>query len=487
MAESFALIIGLGLLADFLFRRLNLPGLVGMLLAGVLVGPYVLNWLSPNMLRVSGDFRSMALIVILLRAGFELRRDTLNRVGAAALTMSCVPALFEIGGVILLAPPLLGLSILEAALLGCILGAVSPAVVVPLMIDFMERGKGEDKGIPTLLLAASSIDDVFVIVIFTILLGMSGGGSAHWWWQLGNIPVSIILGILAGLILGYFLYRLFRRYDLRPPRRTIIVLGTAIGIVWLEKVLHGLVPLSGLLAVMAIGFIILEKEEAIAHLISRKLKNLWVVAELLLFVLVGAQVNIQVAWKAGLAGTLVIGGALVFRSLGVYLSLLATDLTRAEKLFAVVAYVPKATVQAAIGAIPLMAGVPGGEVILAVAVLSIVITAPLGAMGIKWLGERILAEGKRPAFRFRDIRERLGLPHVGERIRFKENGSLWKVIEEKEIWQERASSQEQTIPTIDLRLWLLGEGRAPGTGPTRSLRFTPEDAPFDWKWEIVYD
>ena len=182
MAESFALIIGLGLLADLLFRRLNLPGLVGMLMAGVLVGPYVLDWLSPNMLRVSGDFRSMALIVILLRAGFELRRDTLNRVGAAALTMSCVPALFEIGGVMLLAPPLLGLSILESALLGCILGAVSPAVVVPLMIDFMERGKGEDKGIPTLILAASSIDDVFVIVIFTSLLGMAGGGTAHWWW-----------------------------------------------------------------------------------------------------------------------------------------------------------------------------------------------------------------------------------------------------------------------------------------------------------------
>lgn len=487
MAESFALIIGVGLLADLLFRRLNLPGLIGMLMAGVLVGPYVLNWLSPNMLRVSGDFRSIALIVILLRAGFELRRDTLNRVGAAALTMSCVPALFEIGGVILLAPPLLGFSILDSALLGCILGAVSPAVVVPLMIDFMERGKGEDKGIPTLILAASSIDDVFVIVIFTILLGMAGGGQAQWWWQLGTIPVSIILGILAGLFLGYLLYRLFRRYDFRPPRRTIIVLGTSIGIVWVEKNLHDFLPVSGLLAVMAIGFILLEKEEAIAHQISRKLKNLWVVAELLLFVLVGAQVNIPVAWKAGLAGTLVIGGGLVFRSLGTYLSLLGTDLTRREKLFAVVAYVPKATVQAAIGALPLMAGVPGGEVILAVAVLSILLTAPLGAIGIKWLGERILVEGKRPAYRFRDLRERLGLPRVGERVRFKENGTLWKVIEEKERWQERPSPEEPAVPIIDLRLWLLRQGQAPGTGPTRSLRFTPEDIPFDWKWEIMYD
>lgn len=487
MAESFALIIGMGLLADLLFRRLNLPGLIGMLMAGILVGPYVLNWLSPNMLRVSGDFRSMALIVILLRAGFELRRDTLNRVGTAALTMSCVPALFEIGGVILLAPPLLGLTVLDSALLGCILGAVSPAVVVPLMIDFMERGKGEDKGIPTLILAASAIDDVFVIVIFTILLGMAGGGQAHWWWQLGTIPVSIILGILAGLILGYLLYRLFRRYDFRPPRRTIIVLGTSIGIVWVEKALHDFLPVSGLLAVMAIGFIILEKEETIAHQISRKLKNLWVVAELLLFVLVGSQVNIHVAWNAGLAGTLVIGGGLVFRSLGTYLSLLGTNLTHLEKLFAVVAYVPKATVQAAIGALPLLAGVPGGEVILAVAVLSILLTAPLGAIGIKWLGERVLKEGKRPAYRFRDIRERLRLPRVGERVRFKENGTLWKVIEEKEGWQERASPGETAVPTIDLRLWLLRQGQAPGTGPTRSLQFTPEGAPFDWKWEIMYD
>ncbi len=487
MAVSLALIVLAGLLADAAFRRLKLPGLVGMLLVGVVVGPYVLDLLAPDMMRVSADFRMIALIVILLRAGFELRRDTLNRVGAAAVTMSCVPALFEIVAVTFLAPPLLGLGWLEAAVLGCILGAVSPAVVVPLMIGFMERGKGEDKGIPTLILAASSIDDVFVIVIFTILMGMAGGGEVNWLWQLGSIPVSIVLGIIAGLVPGYLLYRLFRRVDLKPPRRTIIVLGVAIGLMWLEHSLRGVVPLAGLLGVMAIGFIILEKEEAIAHIISAKLKKLWVFAELLLFVLVGAQVNISVAWQAGLAGILVILGGLVARSLGTYISLTGTDLTRQEKLFAVVAYLPKATVQAAIGAVPLAAGVAGGDVILAVAVLSILLTAPLGAIGIKIMGERVLQEGARPAYRFKDLRQGEGLPRVGELLRRKADGSRWKVIEERELWREPVESGAKPLPAIELRLWSLDRAGDPGSGPTRRQCFGPGLEPFELGWEIIYD
>jgi len=487
MATSLALIILAGLMADALFRKIKLPGLVGMLLVGILVGPYVLKLLAPDMMRVSSDFRMIALIVILLRAGFELRRDTLNRVGVAALTMSCVPALFEIAAITLLGPFLLGLGWLESAILGCILGAVSPAVVVPLMIDFMERGKGEEKGIPTLILAASSIDDVFVIVIFTILLGMAGGGAVNWLWQLGSIPISIVLGIIAGIIPGYFLYRLFLRFDFKPPRRTIIVLGVAIGLMWLEHALRGTVPVAGLLGVMAIGFIILEKEEAIAHIISGKLKYLWVFAELLLFVLVGAQVNIHVAWKAGLSGTLLILVGLVFRSVGTYLSLTGTPFTRIEKLFAVVAYVPKATVQAAIGAVPLAAGVAGGEVILAVAVLSILLTAPLGAIGIKIMGERVLAEGKRPAYRFKDLRESLGLPRVGERLRSKTDGTMWKVIEEKEHWQNGDDPAQPALPLIDLRLWRLSEGQTPGTGATKTISFAPQSPNFQQGWEVVYD
>ncbi|MBW1725525.1 MAG: cation:proton antiporter, partial [Deltaproteobacteria bacterium] len=335
MAFSLALIIILGLVADYLFRRLQLPGLIGMLIVGVLVGPYVLNFMSPEMMRVSGDFRKIALIVILLRAGFELRRDALRRVGRAAVIMSAVPAVFEIGGVMLVAPWLLNITYLEAAILGSILAAVSPAVVVPLMIDFMDRGRGSKKGIPTMILGASSLDDVFVIVLFTVFLGMYGGDQSNIFIQLAEIPISITLGIIVGIIPGYFLYRLFTKYDWRPPKRTMMVMGVAIVLTWLESFCEAYVPVASLLGVMAIGFVILEKSEPIAHIISQKLKKLWIFAELLLFVLVGAQVNIHVAWKAGLAGTLVIFIGLIFRSVGTYVSLIGTPFDWKERLFCV--------------------------------------------------------------------------------------------------------------------------------------------------------
>ncbi len=482
MAISIALIILLGLTGDYLFRLLKLPGLVGMLLVGVLVGPHLLNLISPEMMTVSGDFRKIALIVILLRAGFELRRDTLNRVGKAAITMSAVPAVFEIVGVMLAARWLLGMTYLEAAMLGAILGAVSPAVVVPLMIDFMDRGRGTKKGIPTLILGASSVDDVFVIVLFTVFLGMHGGGEVKLWAKLAEIPLSIALGIAAGLIPGYLLYRLFTRYDWRPPKRTIVVMGTAIFLVWVEQILEHRVPVASLLGVMAIGFIILEKSEAIAHLISQKLKKLWVFAELLLFVLVGAQVNIQVAWKAGLAGIAVILAGLLFRSIGTYISLIGTDLNVKEKLFCVVAYIPKATVQAAIGAVPLAAGVASGEVILAVAVLSILVTAPIGAIGIIIMGERILDYEERSSYRFKELRESMALPRVGERVRDKESDTIWKVIEEKETWIDAPS-----LPAVELRFWQEETSNGPGIGKTRTCRYSPADSPFDRDWEILYD
>ena len=493
MAFSIALIIVFGLFADYLFRKLRLPGLVGMLFVGIFCGPYVLNLISPDMMKVSGDFRKIALIVILLRAGFELRRDTLNRIGRAALTMSAVPALFEMAAIVLIAPFLLHISLLEAAILGAILSAVSPAVVVPLMIDFMDRGRGTKKGIPTLILAASSVDDVFVIVLFTIFLGMYGGGEVNLWVKLGEIPVSIGLGILLGLIPGYCLYKLFNRYDWRPPRRTLVVLGTAILLTWLEKILEPRVPVASLLGVMAIGFIILEKSEPIAHIISQKLKNLWVFAELLLFVLVAAQVNVHVVWKAGLAGTVVILAGLVFRSIGTYLSLLGTDLTRREKLFCVVAYLPKATVQAAIGAVPLAAGVTSGEVILAVAVLSILLTAPLGAIGIMVFGERVLDHGERSAYRFKELRDKLNLPHAGESVRSKDFGTTWKIIEEKEVWiegsQEGKTGEQarELLPAIHLRYWKEGSSDGPGKGKTMAYRYSQRDPSFHNHWEVLYD
>ena len=495
MAFSLSLIIVLGLSADYLFRRMKLPGLVGMLIVGVLVGPYVLELISPDMMGVSSDFRKIALIVILLRAGFELRRDTLNRVGRAALLMSVVPAVLEILGVLWIAPKLLGVTYLEAAILGAILGAVSPAVVVPLMIDFMDRGRGNQKGIPTLVLGASSLDDVFVIVLFTIFLGMHGAGEFHLWTKIAQIPVSIVLGIVAGLIPGYFLFRLFQRYDWRPPKRTIMVMGVAIFLTWLEGALSRWIHFASLLSVMAIGFVILEKSEPIAHVISQKLKKLWVFAELLLFVLVGAQVNIHVAWKAGLAGTAVIVAGLVFRSIGTYLSLFRTPLDWREKLFCIVAYVPKATVQAAIGAVPLAAGVASGEVILAVAVLSILLTAPLWAIGIKILGERILDHGTCSEYSFKDLRQKLGLPHVGERVRSKGSGTVWKVIEQRELWiPETAGSFDSgktglsgPSPAILLRYWRPDTSRGPGTGKTMSYSYSQNDPSFSDHWEVLYD
>jgi len=480
MAFSLSLIIILGLSADYLIRRLKLPGLIGMLVVGVVTGPYVFNLMSPEMMEVSGDFRRIALIVILLRAGFELRRDTLNRVGRAAVIMSSVPAVFEIVGVMLVAPALLDITLLEAVILGCILAAVSPAVVVPLMIDFMDRGRGAKKGIPTLILGASSVDDVFVIVLFTVFLGMYGGGEVNLLAKLAEIPISIALGIILGLIPGYFLYRLFTKYDWRPPKRTLVVLGVAIVLTWLEEVCESHLPIASLLGVMAIGFIILEKSEPIAHIISQKLKKLWVAAELLLFVLVGAQVNIHVAWKAGLAGTVVILTGLTFRSVGTYLSLFGTPLDRKEKLFCVVSYIPKATVQAAIGAVPLAAGVVSGEVILAVAVLSILLTAPLGAVGIMILGEKVLDHGEHSLYKFKDLRGKLQLPHVGERVRNKHFGTVWKIIEVKEVWMEE-------LPAIYLRYWKEDTSTGSGTGKTMEYRYSQKDPSFHDKWEVLYD
>ncbi len=486
MAFSLAVIVILGLFADYIFRSIKLPGLVGMLIVGILSGPYVLGLMRPEMMNVSADFRKIALIVILLRAGFELHRDTLNRVGRAAITMSALPAVFEIVGVTLVAPHWLHITTLEAVILGTILAAVSPAVVVPLMIDFMDRGRGARKGIPTLILGASSVDDVFVIVLFSIFLGMYGGKHVNVWSKLAEIPVSITLGILVGVIAGYLLYRLFTRYDWRPPKRTLIVLGVSILLTWLEEEVKPWVPMASLLGVMAIGFIILEKAQPVAHIISQKLKKLWVFAELLLFVLVGAQVNIHVAWKAGLAGTAVIVVGLLFRSVGTWISLIGTPYNWKEKLFCVVAYIPKATVQAAIGAVPLAAGVASGELILAVAVLSILLTAPLGAIGIMIMGERILDYGETSPYRFKDLRLKLDLPRVGERVRSKQYNTVWKIIGEKETWLPDGSEQDK-MPAILVTYWKEGSGDKPGTGKTMKCRYTFQDPPFNDYWEVIYD
>lgn len=394
MAVSIALIVLFGLLSDYLFNLIKLPGLIGMLIVGILCGPYVFNIIQPELLKVSSDLRMIALIVILLRAGLELRKDTLHKVGRTAIIMSCVPAVFEGAVVIILAPPLLGISYLEAAILGAILAAVSPAVVVPLMIKFIDRKKGTEKGIPTLILGASSVDDVFVIVIFSILIGMYTGLNNSIMMKLAEIPASIILGIGVGALTGYILYHLFERFKLRATKMTIVVVAVSIILTWLEEELKTKIAMSALLGVMTVGFIILEKTEIRAHKISQKLSKVWIFAEILLFVLVGAQVNIKVAWGAGLAGAALIFVALIGRSIGTYFCVMGTELNFKERLFCVISYIPKATVQAAIGAVPLEAGVRTGDIILAIAVLSILLTAPIGAIGITVTGEKWLEKQK---------------------------------------------------------------------------------------------
>ena len=397
MALSIAELIIFGLIADWLFRKFKIPGLVGMLLLGVIAGPYVLNSLNPDLIAVSSDLRMIALIVILLRAGFELSKETLHKVGLLAIWLSFVPAVFEGAAVAVLGHFLLGLTYMESAILGAVLSAVSPAVVVPLMIQFIERKKGRRKGIPTLILAASSIDDVFVIVVYSVLIGMYTGQSMNIASKLAGIPISILSGILVGLISGFVLYKFFERYNPRATKRLLVILGISIILVNVEHVMENIVPFAALLAVMAIGFIILEKSEYMAHEISAKLNKLWVFAAIILFTLVGAQVNLGVVFQTGLVGALLICLALVARSIGTYLCLLGSNLNISERMFVVISYIPKATVQAAIGGAPLVAmklagmNTRPGEIILAVAVLSILLTAPLGAWAISVVGNRVLA------------------------------------------------------------------------------------------------
>jgi len=396
MAVGIAELIIICLLVDWGFRQLRMPGLIGMLLTGILFGPYALGLLSPDLLAISPDLRLIALIVILLRAGLELSRDTLNRVGRMVILLSGVPAIFEGVTITVLGPHLLPLTYMESAILGAILGAVSPAVVVPLMIDFIQKRMGAEKGIPTLVLAASSIDDVFVIVIYSVLIGMYTGQHVSIAWKLAGIPIAIVLGIAVGLGIGWVLYRMFDRFNPRATKKGLVVLGVSVLLMDMEHRLEGIVPFAALLAVMAIGYIILEKREHQAHELSAKFGKIWVFAEILLFTMVGAQVNIHVALQTGLAGAALIALGLVGRSIGTYLCLLGSNLTTAERIFVVISYIPKATVQAAIGAAPLAAmsaagmNTAPGEIILAAAVLSILLTAPVGAWAITFAGNRIL-------------------------------------------------------------------------------------------------
>ena len=391
MLLSLALIFLCGLALGGIFWKLHLPQLLGMLLTGILLGPYVLNLLDSSILGISADLRQIALIIILTRAGLNLDLEDLKKVGRPAALLCFVPAAFEIAGMLLLAPRLLGISLLEAAVMGTVVAAVSPAVVVPGMLKLMEEGYGTQKSIPQMIMAGASVDDVFVIVLFTSFTGLAGGGGISA-WDFVRIPVSILLGLAGGVLCGMLLVVFFRKVHMRDSVKVIIILSLSFLLVTLEHALTGIVGFSGLLAVMSMGIALQKGRKEAAVRLSAKYSKLWVAAELLLFVLVGAAVDIPYAFRAGAAAAAVILGVLVFRMLGVLICLLGTELNRKEKLFCMFAYMPKATVQAAIGSVPLAMGLACGNIVLTVAVLAILITAPTGAFLIDFTYKRFLSK-----------------------------------------------------------------------------------------------
>jgi len=387
MLASLSLIFLVGLAMGAICQKLKMPRIIGMLVTGIVLGPYVLDFLDPSILSISSELRKLALIIILLKAGLSLDLKDLKKAGRPAILMSFVPATCEIAGYILFAPLLLGINRIEAAVMGAVLGAVSPAVVIPRMVMLMEEKYGTKKAIPQMIMAGASCDDIFVIVLFTTFLSMAQGGSADI-IDFVNIPVSIVLGILLGAVTGYGLYLFFEtsyahKHCVRNSTKVIIVLGFSMLLVSVEGWLEGKVSVSGLLAVVSMACVIKIKSTAfVSKRLSEKFGKLWIAAEVVLFVLVGAAVDIRYTLSAGIVAVFMIFIALIFRTAGVLICTIKTKLNMKERIFCVIAYLPKATVQAAIGSVPLAAGLACGKIILSVAVLAIIITAPLGALGI---------------------------------------------------------------------------------------------------------
>ena len=389
MLLSISLILILGMFMGWICQKIKLPSLLGMLITGIVLGPYVLNLLDDSILGISAELRKIALIIILTRAGLGLDLSGLKKIGRPAVMMCFVPATFEIVGIVLLAPKLMGLSILEAAIMGAVLAAVSPAVVVPRMVKLMDEGYGVKEGIPQLILAGASVDDVYVIVLFSTFVGMMQGEGASI-LKFVNIPISIFLGIAIGLLIGVLLAYFFKKMHIRDTSKVLIILSISFLLVVMEDKLSTPITFSALIAIMFIGIGLQKKRETVAKRLSVKYGKLWVAAEVFLFVLVGATVNIGYLGKVGVKALIVIIGALVFRMFGVFVCLLGTSLKRKERLFTMLAYTPKATVQAAIGGIPLALGFTCGDLVLTVAVLAIVLTAPLGAFAIDLSYKKLL-------------------------------------------------------------------------------------------------
>lgn len=390
MATSIAIIILLAIVSNFIFEKIKLPGLLGMLILGITIGPYGFNLIHGDLLNISSDLRKIALIVILLRAGMGIKTSDLKKIGKPAIKMSCIPGILEGFFIAFISTKLLGFTFIQGGILGFIIAAVSPAVVVPQMISLIDKKIGTNKSIPTLILAGASIDDVFAITILTSFLALYSGKNVNIAYQLLQIPLSIILGIVLGLILGFVIIYLFKKCSINDVKKILIVLAISILLTTLETIFKDKLLIASLLGVMTIGFVLTEKLPNVAAPLSQGLNKLWIFAEILLFVLVGAQVNISVAFTSGAIGIIIIFIGLVGRSIGVIISLIGTNLNVKERIFCVISYIPKATVQAAMGALPLSLGVVSGDLILAISVLSILITAPLGAIVIKVSSKSLL-------------------------------------------------------------------------------------------------
>ena len=399
LLTSLAFVFLLGLAMAALCQRIKIPRIIGMLITGILLGPCVLNWLSDSVLGISSELRQMALIIILLKVGLSLNLADLKKVGRPALMMSCVPASFEILAFVIFAPAILHISRVEAAVMGAVLGAVSPAVVIPRMVQLMETKYGTDQRIPQMIMAGASCDDIFVIVLFSTFTNMAQGGSAHV-ADFINIPVSILLGIALGAVAGYGLSLFFetayaKEHYVRNSMKVILILGMSFFLMSVETWLKGKVSVSGLLAVVSMAAVIRIKcIPKVSKRLSEKFGKLWIAAEVILFVLVGAAVDIRYTMQAGIAAVLMIFVGLMFRAVGVSLCMLGTKLNKKERLFCVIAYLPKATVQAAIGSVPLAMGLPCGQIVLSVAVLAILITAPLGAAGMDLTYDKLLVRSE---------------------------------------------------------------------------------------------
>lgn len=389
MLLGISLILIVGMSMGWICKKLKLPALLGMLATGIVLGPYVLNFIDESILGMSAELRKIALVIILTRAGLGLDLSGLKRLGRPAVMMCFVPATFELLGMIILAPRLMGLSILEAAILGAVLAAVSPAVVVPRMVKLMDEGYGTKEGIPQLILAGASVDDVYVIVLFSTFIGMMQGEGANL-LSFINIPISIVLGIAIGFAIGLALAVFFKNVHMRDTSKVLIILSISLLLVTIEDMMTSAITFSALIAIMFIGVGLQRKREIVAKRLSLKYGKLWVAAEVFLFVLVGATVNIEYLGKVGVKALVVIVGALIFRMAGVFVCMIKTPLAKSERLFVMMAYTPKATVQAAIGGIPLALGFACGEIVLTVAVLAIVLTAPIGAFAIDLSYKRLL-------------------------------------------------------------------------------------------------